>query len=189
MWVLLFFVFVFVFHFTFFPYNLLCIMRQFLLITAYLSFISFHFRIIVEVAAAEYGSFVRQGHSFLEILCYQIIVCTHLRSQDCLFVIKGIQIIFHHAIWIHQEDEFLNLNYVTDDIENERNKIIECIGYLVKMGIHLPRCLFLLKVLCSKNKNILTSATSTTLNLPKNITPFHGFKGTLYTDFNSIIDE
>ena len=145
--------------------------------------------IIVEVAAAEYGTFPKQGHSYLEILCYQIIVCSHLRGQDSLFVIRGIQILFHHAVWILQEDEFLNLKCVTEDLQRDKNKVIECIGYLVKMGIHIPRTLFLLKVLCSKNKNILASAVSTTLNLPKNINPFHGFKGTLYTDFNSIIDK
>lgn len=91
-------------------------------------------------------------------------------------------------MWILQEDEFLNLKSVTEDLKQDKYKIMECIGYLVKMGIHIPRTLFLLKVLCSKDKNILTSAVSTTLNLPKNINPFHGFKGTLYTDFNSIID-
>ena len=146
------------------------------------------FYLIVEVAAAEYGTFPRQGFSFLEILCYQIIVCSHLRGQDSLFVIRGIQIIFHHAIWIFQEDDFFNLKHKTKDIARDRKKITECIGYLVKMGIHLPRTLFLLKVLCSKDKNILTSAISPTLTLPENIQPFHGFKGTLYTDFNSVTD-
>ena len=36
---------------------------------------------------------IELGDSFLEILTFQILICCHLKTQDCLFVVRGVQIL------------------------------------------------------------------------------------------------
>ena len=114
----------------------------------------------------------------LEILTYQIVVCVHLRTQDCLFVVKGIQVLCYHII-------YLNKNTIPGKISRDYLRIKktaqDCLGFLVKMNISVLRAITQGKKLAKKNPLISVVAKSTELFLPDNIRPLHGhMNGWLY---------
>ena len=125
---------------------------------------------------------MKLGISLLEILCYKMVVCAHLRTVDCVFVVKGVQIIIQHATSLIQEDGWYNTAEKTLGIIEDKKRIMNCIGYLTKMGIHFRRALYFIKVLGAKESTIMATAVPTVLTLPENIHPLHGYTdGTMYS--------
>lgn len=131
--------------------------------------------------------FTRLGSSYLEILCYQIVVCAHLRSVDCLFVVRGVQIINHHLALIVEDDNWFNTDKRSEEIGTQRRHITQCVGYLVKMGICIPRALYFIKIL-SAREMVMSRAKTTKFNLPLGIHSLQGFKdSTLYSQGDTSI--
>jgi hypothetical protein len=118
----------------------------------------------------------------LEILCYKMVVCAHLRTVDCAFVVKGVQIIIQHVTLLMQEDRWYNTAEKTLEIIEDKKRLYNCIGYLSKMGVHFERSLYFMKVLSAKDTNITATAVPTVLTLPENIHPLKGYAdGTMYS--------
>lgn len=111
-----------------------------------------------------------------------MVVCAHLRTVDCVFVVKGVQIITQHATLLVQEDKWYSTADKTLEIIEEKKRLSDCIGYLSKMGIHFRRALWFIKVLSTKETTIMATSVPTVLTLPENIHPLNGYKeGTMYS--------
>lgn len=140
-----------------------------------------------EQEAVKRDQLLRLGSSYLEILCYQIVVCAHLRSVDCLFVVRGVQIINQHLALVVEDDTWYNTDARSKEIGAQRRHIAQCVGYLVKMGICIPRALYFTKILSPK-ENVLSRAKTTKFTLPHNVHSLQGFKNsTLYTQSDTSI--
>jgi hypothetical protein len=111
-----------------------------------------------------------------------MVVCAHLRTVDCAFVVKGVQIIIQHVTLLMQEDRWYNTAEKTLEIIEDKKRLHNCIGYLSKMGVHFERALYFMKVLSAKDTNIMATAVPTVLTLPENIHPLQGYAdGTMYS--------
>ena len=74
---------------------------------------------------------IELGDSLLEILTFQILICCHLKTQDCLFVVRGVQI-------------FALQSGPTAD---------ECLLLLLQRGVNVRRAIKLSTLLYSRVRN------------------------------------
>jgi hypothetical protein len=106
---------------------------------------------------------------FLDILCYQIICSAHLQGGDCLFVTRGVQILFLHA-YIELNNK-LNDDDNTDGSNNKRKRdnnynnstfkghAHQCLFILRKFNINIRNSIKLSLIMSFTSNDIYTSAT------------------------------
>jgi hypothetical protein len=134
------------------------------------------------------------GSNVLEVLSFQILMCAHLRSQDCLFVIRGIQILCQHACLCDLEgeipakenrkrkkyDRILIKGDKRNDIDNEKMIVNSsrvarrCLAYLEKMNINILRAVRLSLLLATVDTTITVTASTSIHVLSGDIRPFNG---------------
>ena len=128
------------------------------------------------------------GTSLLEMLTFQILVCAHLRTQDCLFVVRGIQILCCHINDINQkvvEKKKRKSNLKKDDETPIPKKSLcipsQCLAFLEQMGISVLRAASMGNSVTKTDPSFTSLARSKTFLLPNNIKTLHGhMSGNLY---------
>jgi hypothetical protein len=136
------------------------------------------------------------GSSVLEVLSFRILMCAQLRSQDCLFVIRGIQMLSQHACLCDLEGEIPiakeNRKRKNDsggkrnDIDNKKMKMElqfklnssriarQCLAYLEKMNLNILRAIRLSLTLASDDTTITITAPTSIYVLSGDVRPFNG---------------
>ena len=125
------------------------------------------------------------GSSLLELLAYQILVCAHLRTQDCLFVVRGIQILCCHLNDLNQKVIYKKRKKgKTGDLgptENILDIPTQCLAYLEQMGISVLRAVSMGNNITKTDPTFTSVARSTSFLFPDNIRFLHGhMTGSLY---------
>ena len=125
------------------------------------------------------------GSSLLEMLTFQILVCAHLRTQDCLFVVRGIQILCCHIKDINQkvvEKKKRKSKLKKDDLGPIPVCIpTQCLAFLEQMGISVLRAASMGNSVTKTDPSFTSLARSKTFLLPSNIRILHGhMTGNLY---------
>jgi hypothetical protein len=135
------------------------------------------------------------GSSVLQLLSFRILICAHLRSQDCLFVIRGIQILSQHACLSNIEGEIpliskkrkkSDSNGKNDDSEkikkefefklNSSRIARQCLAYLEKMNVNILRAVRLSLILALTDSTVTITAPTSIHALSNNVRPFNGHR-------------
>jgi hypothetical protein len=134
------------------------------------------------------------GSSVLQLLSFRILICAHLRSQDCLFVIRGIQILSQHACLSNLQGEIplarkrkkSDSNGKNDDSEKIKKEFEfklsssriarQCLAYLEKMNVNVLRAVRLSLILASTDSTVTITAPTSIHVLSNNVRPFNGYR-------------
>jgi len=76
------------------------------------------------------------GSRALEVLTSQLLMCCHLLSQDCLFVVRGVQLLLQHAMPITEADPSTLSSSSSVDVSVVARR---CLRYLDCSGVHIVR--------------------------------------------------
>jgi hypothetical protein len=87
-------------------------------------------------------AFHRLSDLLLEMLAVKIVVCCHIQSQDCLFVVRAVQLLIQHCLPFYLDH--------TTVMATSQVTAKQCILYLQCMGVNILRAADLAKHLALK---------------------------------------
>ena len=116
---------------------------------------------------AENLTFYRLSDRLLEMLAVKTVVCCHMKSQDCLFVTRAVQVLIQHCLSFYQDTTWTRTPSHTT--------AKKCLLYVQSMGVNILRAAELAKHLALKEVPVCYQSTPVKVFSSENIKPSNIF--------------